>query len=165
MPGRQSDDPVGVMQGAVKPALLDGITQVNVSMWCNWILTGSEPLTEHVLVAGERNQDNPKAAVAKHFFKWTRPGMVRVEVTGGDTAHRLIAWRQTKPEAWTIIGMKVKGAEEMTIKVPKVDAFKKATAMVTTASSNLKPLEFKTSAKGLTFTWPAESVITITTLP
>jgi O-glycosyl hydrolase len=162
---------VSPAQGAVKgpigfaAALLDGITQANVSLWCNWILTGSEPLTEHVLVAGDRNQDNPKAAVAKHFFKWTRPGMVRVEVSGGDAAHRLIAWRQAKPEAWTIIGMNVKGSEEMTIKVPKADLFKKATAVVTTASGNLKPLEFKTSAKGLTFTWPAESVITITTLP
>ena len=46
---------------------IDGITQAHVSLWCNWILTGSEPLTEHVLVAGDRNQDNPKAAVAKHF--------------------------------------------------------------------------------------------------
>lgn len=156
-------------QGAVKgplgfaAALLDGITQANVSLWCNWILTASEPLTEHVLVASDRNQDNPKAAVAKHFLRWTRPGMVRVEVAGVTSTRRLIAWHQSKPDAWTIIGLNVGGAEELVITMPKSEKLAKAKAVVTTAQGNLQPLAFTTSAKGLVCTWPAESVITITT--
>jgi O-glycosyl hydrolase len=158
-------------QGAVKgplgfaAAMLDGITQADVSLWCNWILTGTEGLTEHVLVAGDRNQDNPKAAVAKHFLRWTRPGMARVEVTGSDPAHRMIAWRQANPEAWTLIGLNVKGEEKTIIQVPKAEAFRKATAVATTATGNLKPLEVKVTPKGLAFIWPAESVVTITTVP
>lgn len=157
-------------QGPVKgplgfaAAMLDGITQADVSLWCNWLLTGAEGLTEHVLVASDRNQDNPKAAVAKHFLRWTRPGMMRVGVSGGGDAQRMIAWHQPNPEAWTLVGLNVKGEEKTIVRLPKADRLKDITAVVTTAGGNLKPLEVKVIPQGLAFIWPAESVVTITTV-
>jgi len=78
--------------------LFEGITYGQISMWCNWMFSHQKPLDNHSLVGFDLDTDNAKYSVAKHYFRFIRPGARRLKVEPADDDQmRVTAWQD--PEA------------------------------------------------------------------
>jgi len=83
--------------------LFEAMTFGNVSLWCNWFFTNLQ-LDPYALLGADLNTDNPKYAVAKHFFRFIRPGAVRTTVTPPDhDGTRVVAWHHASADQLTIV--------------------------------------------------------------
>jgi O-glycosyl hydrolase len=74
----------------------------NASAWLFWQITGPQP-DVHSLMVGDRA--GKKYYVAKHFYRWIRPGAVRIAAgpDGGDKGVCVTAYEHGKDKTVTIV--------------------------------------------------------------
>lgn len=84
--------------------IFEGMSYGQISLWCNWMFSQAKPLDQHSLVGFDLNTDQPKYAVAKHFFRYIRPGARRLAVEPFDVdGVRLVAWQAPEGGPLTMV--------------------------------------------------------------
>ena len=74
--------------------IFEGMSYGQVSLWCNWLLSHHGPRDQHTLAGFDLDTDHPKYAVAKHYFRFVRPGDRRLRVEPFDEdGLRIVAWQ------------------------------------------------------------------------
>ena len=77
----ESSGEPGTWAGGLRVAgALDALVQGNVMRWAYWQMSESDSFNNQVLTAGS-DTTAPKYTAAKHFFRYIRPGAVRVLAT------------------------------------------------------------------------------------
>ena len=97
--------------------LFEGMHYGQISMWCNWLFSSGGELDQHALVGNDLNTKNLKYSVAKHYFRFIRPGDQRVKVEPADEDQvRITAWRDPKGEHVSLVLLNMRnGPADLTL--------------------------------------------------
>jgi glucuronoarabinoxylan endo-1,4-beta-xylanase len=147
--------------------LFEAMTFGNVSLWCNWFFTNLQ-LDPHSLLGADLDTDNPKYAVAKHFFRYIRPGAVRVAVTPADhDGTRVVAWHHAAADQLTIVLLNLRSrAAKVEIDVAGGAGDRVLQRYETTREQNFVQRDATSSAGGhLAIELPPASITTLSEIP
>ena len=144
-------------------AIIDGMTIGDVSLWCNWQFYDGGNATEHNLLGKDWDTGNPKYSVAKHFFRYVRPGAVRLGVTGDDARSlKLAVWRHGADGTYVLLGVNLGDTQRIELGLPGgISRSSGAAGFVTDARRSFADLAVAMTAKKAAFTMPSESVVTV----
>ena len=159
-------DSTGKPDGALSLALRihQGLAYGNLNAWVYWQMDdGKTPVSNFTLTSGGSDPTSLKYNAAKHYFRYIRPGDVRVD-TGTDNPNgvNIDAYMDDARQVLTIelINMALTD-QTVTINIPGTD-FNAFTDFMTTATQPWAVLPDLLVSNGtLTLTLPASSVVTL----
>ncbi len=92
--------------------LFEGLHYGQISMWCNWQFSSAAQIDQHTLMGASLDTDTLKYAVAKHFFRFIRPGDQRLKVDPADEDQvRVTAWRDPEGEHLSVVVLNMRKTE------------------------------------------------------
>jgi O-glycosyl hydrolase len=164
---KQKDGSSGRPNGALTMALNmhDALVYGDLNAWVYWSFQDGKQVSQYNLTAnGDRT--SKKLLVARHYFRYIRPGAVRIDALPTSPEHTLCAFVQDGQKTVSIIlSNQTDQPEPMTLTLKnlgKVDAAK-LVGFVTTAQENWKQLPALAPGGGtLKVELPAQSVMTLT---
>lgn len=147
--------------------LFEAMTFGNVSLWCNWFFTNLQ-LDPYALLGANLDTNNPKYAVAKHFFRYIRPGAVRVTVTPPDHDEtRVVAWHHAGADQLTVVLLNLRSrAAKLEIDVGGGTSARTLQRYETTKDAYFVQRDAVESGSGhLAIELPAASITTLSEVP
>jgi glucuronoarabinoxylan endo-1,4-beta-xylanase len=146
-------------------AIMEGMLQGDVSMWVTWQLGDGNEISEHTLLGTGLDTKAMKYSVAKHYFRWIRPGAQRLEtkpsIVPGD--YSTCAWVHEKNKTATIVLYNLKEEKTVTYQLPSSVKAKSLRVLQTTDGKPLEELAEVLISKGtVTITVPPMSLTTLT---
>lgn len=89
--------------------IFEGLSYGGISLWCNWLFSKHGELDQHTLLGFDLDTDHPKYAVAKHYFRFIRPGARRLALEPFDVdGVRLTAWQAPEGGALTVVAINLR---------------------------------------------------------
>lgn len=144
--------------------LFEGMTYGHISMWVNWFFSQSHELDNHSLVGGDLNTDNTKYSVAKHYFRFIRPGDKRLAVEPADNDQlRIVAWQDPEAKHISVIMLNQRDtAAGVELKLGKAGANRTLRRYQTNRGANFREsAAIKTGDGTITLDLPPLSLTTV----
>ena len=143
---------------------LDALVQGNVSAWIYWGISTSDPNQHNYALMMDADPKSTRYVMAKHFFKYIRPGAVRVSTSNEDPAGIYSAAFVHDAEKTLTVVVANEGTKEQTVNlhVPgtAVTAFDIGYESTATKEwTRLKDIPVKNGVASITL--PAQSLLTL----
>lgn len=148
-------------------AVIEGMLQGDLSMWVTWQVNDGAPLSEHTLVGRDLDQPTVKSAVARHLFRWIRPGAQRLATAPDIVPGRfsVTAWSHEKRRTLTISILNLEGGRNLVVRMP-AGATSPLRVLQSTADGLDRELQTLKPADGrVELAVPAMSLTTLTSEP
>jgi O-glycosyl hydrolase len=158
----QAHNWIGAMQLA--SSAQDALVQGNVNAWVYWgIASGNTSYNNHALTAG-MDYDAMKYVGAKHFFRFIRPGAVRLNTTETDP-YGVYASAFVHDEDKTLTGVVInndKQEQEVRLRLPNLDVANFTTGYLSTETDRWQRLRTIRIKNGVaTVVLPPKSILTL----
>lgn len=144
--------------------IYEGMTYGQVSLWCNWMFSQPVPLDQHALLGQDLEIDAPKYAVAKHFFRFIRPGAQRLEVVPPQRDRvKVTAWHEPQRDRLTVVLINLRdGTVRFEVELGSVARGRTLSRWQTSSSANFESLPAVEALPGrLGLELPGRSVTTL----
>ncbi len=167
---RRKDGSPGRPNGAVTMALNmhDALVYGDLHAWIYWSFQDGSKVSQYNLTA-RGNRSSKKLAVARHFFRYIRPGAVRINALPTSPKHPVCAFVHDAPKTLTIVlGNQTAQPATMQIALTNIPGAHATTlaGFITSADVTWQPLEVVRSGAGaLNVALPAHCVVTLATAP
>lgn len=154
---------VAARRGALDLALSihDALVYGNVSAWVYWQITGAKGVAEESLMILDK--PTPKFYAAKQFFRYIRPGAVRIDASPTDRTLAASAFLDEADRTLAIVLINRANSPRtvsLSLHLPApIDSFETIRSSATENAVTLAPTPIADAAKSLTL--PAESIVTL----
>jgi O-glycosyl hydrolase len=137
------------------------LTTGRESAWVYWQLLDDAPVSVNTLSDATLRERAPKYIAAKHFFRFIRPGAVRVEAKlGGESAVQASAYFHQASRMLTLVLVHT-GASTESLLIKGLEAAERAEVYTSEANKLWQHSELKQKGATTTLRVPAHGMVTL----
>ncbi|HLH55837.1 MAG TPA: glycoside hydrolase family 30 beta sandwich domain-containing protein [Verrucomicrobiae bacterium] len=147
---------------AMGVALHDALVAGNINAWTYWSFQDGDSVNEYNLTArGDKN--SKKYNAAKHFFRYIRPGAVRVRATPDTDNLNVSAFLHDQQQTLTLVFVNIAtDSVDVNLHIPATPGVKSFKVFVTTPDASFVAQSAAKVSDGITsLSVPAQSIVTL----